>query len=47
MSFSTWTPLSFVAEKLLQWTEDVTSRPKTGSVIKMVTKGGETEIILC
>merc|ERR1712212_135057 len=45
-NFSTWTPLPWVAERLLEWTEDPSSRPKSGSICKIVTKDNQTDITL-
>ena len=43
--FSTWTSLDFVAELLFKWSSDTGSRPKTGSLVQLVTKNGETSLI--
>ncbi|XP_062566586.1 dihydropteridine reductase-like [Saccostrea cucullata] len=42
--FSTWTPLAFVAELFIKWTSDSSSRPENGSLVKLVTKEGNTEL---
>ncbi|CAD5216323.1 unnamed protein product [Bursaphelenchus xylophilus] len=41
---STWTPLTFIAETFLQYLTNETSRPISGSLLQLVTKGGETSI---
>lgn len=43
--FSSWTPLEHVSEEILKWV-DGAERPKSGSLIKLVTKNGKTEFIL-
>lgn len=40
---STWTPLDFVSGLMVQWTEGV-DRPKSGSLVKLVTKDGNTNL---
>ncbi|KAF2903500.1 hypothetical protein ILUMI_02690 [Ignelater luminosus] len=42
--FSTWTPLEFVAELFLKWTLNK-ERPANGSLLQLVTKNNETEVI--
>ena len=42
--FSKWTPLSFVASTLYSWIYENDKRPETGSLIKLNTKNGETEL---
>jgi len=46
--FSTWTPLKFVAETLYKWTypgnDDGKERPVSGSLMKLITKDGLTEL---
>eukprot|EP00092_Neocalanus_flemingeri_P023159 GFUD01025112.1.p1 GENE.GFUD01025112.1~~GFUD01025112.1.p1 ORF type:complete len:234 (+),score=98.60 GFUD01025112.1:178-879(+) len=41
---TTWTPLEFVSSLLLQWAvgED---RPESGSLVKLVTEGGNTSLV--
>jgi len=42
---STWTPLSFVAELLEKWlTGD--QKPKSGSLVQLLTKGGITDLVV-
>ncbi|XP_077544299.1 dihydropteridine reductase [Haemaphysalis longicornis] len=41
--FSSWTPLSFVAELFFKWTTGQ-ERPASGSLMKLVTQGGKTEV---
>lgn len=42
--FSSWTPLDFVAELFFKWTTG-SDRPKTGSLLKVVTQGGKTDVL--
>jgi len=42
--FSTWTPLSYVAELFLSWTKNQ-DRPKNGSLLQLVTKNSETSLV--
>uniref|UniRef100_A0A915CL10 Dihydropteridine reductase n=1 Tax=Ditylenchus dipsaci TaxID=166011 RepID=A0A915CL10_9BILA len=43
--FSTWTPLSFIAEHLYEWAfGSKETRPKTGSLLKLTTVNGKTEL---
>uniref|UniRef100_A0A7E4VNI5 Dihydropteridine reductase n=1 Tax=Panagrellus redivivus TaxID=6233 RepID=A0A7E4VNI5_PANRE len=42
--FSSWTPLTFVADLLHSWTTDAAKRPNSGSLVKLVTTGGETTL---
>ncbi|VDL78163.1 unnamed protein product [Nippostrongylus brasiliensis] len=39
---STWTPLSWIAEKLHEWTVDASKRPQSGSLLRLKTVGGQT-----
>ncbi|CAF2976122.1 unnamed protein product [Rotaria socialis] len=41
---STWTPLEYIAELFYKWIEDPSSRPTNGSVVKLTTTGGNTEL---
>lgn len=41
--FSTWTPLSYVAELFTKWTEDPSTRHPNGALIKILTKDNKTE----
>ncbi|CAF0814985.1 unnamed protein product [Adineta ricciae] len=41
---STWTPLEYIAELFHKWINDPSSRPTNGSVVKLTTKGGNTEL---
>nr|CAD2174404.1 unnamed protein product [Meloidogyne enterolobii] len=44
---STWTPLSFIAEKLFGWIfepEKCGDLPKAGALLELITKDGKTEI---
>lgn len=40
--FGSWTPLDFVAETFLKWTTGV-DRPASGSLVQLMTSGGQTE----
>lgn len=42
--FSSWTPLSFISETLLTWTKESSSRPSSGSLLKITTANGESTI---
>jgi len=42
--FGTWTPLTEVAGLFLKWTQ-AQERPKTGSLLQLITKNGVTELI--
>lgn len=41
---STWTPLEYIADLFHKWTVDPSSRPKGGSVVKLTTTNGNTEL---
>jgi len=41
---SKWTPLQFIAELLLKWSEGI-ERPTNGSLVQLVTTGGETQLV--
>eukprot|EP00099_Drosophila_melanogaster_P000115 NP_001014579.1 dihydropteridine reductase, isoform B [Drosophila melanogaster] len=42
--FGTWTPLTEVAGLFLKWTQDQ-ERPKTGSLLQLITTNGITQLI--
>ncbi|XP_003738718.1 dihydropteridine reductase [Galendromus occidentalis] len=43
---TTWTPLEYVADVFLRWTDDVSKRPVNGSLVQLVTeKGITTEVV--
>lgn len=42
--FSTWTPLSEVAELFLKWTK-CDDRPKSGSLLQLITKDSRTNLV--
>lgn len=42
--FTTWTPLTFVAETLLNWTKGE-KRPSNGSLLQLVTKNSVTSLV--
>ena len=41
---TTWTSLEFVSELMFKWSSDQ-ERPANGSLVKLVTKDGNTELI--
>jgi len=41
---STWTPLDFVSSMIIRWTNSE-DRPPNGSLVKLVTEGGQTKIV--
>uniref|UniRef100_A0A0K0DDZ8 Dihydropteridine reductase n=1 Tax=Angiostrongylus cantonensis TaxID=6313 RepID=A0A0K0DDZ8_ANGCA len=41
---STWTPMPWIAEHLMEWTMDSTKRPASGSLLQLKTTGGTTVI---
>ena len=43
--FSTWTPLSFIAETLHKWITQPSERPESGALLKLTTLGGQTNIL--
>jgi len=43
--FSTWTPLDFVAETFVKWTNGE-QRPQTGSLVRLVTKESKTDLVV-
>lgn len=42
---STWTSLDFVADLLFEWATKSEGRPDSGSLVQLVTKGGETSLV--
>lgn len=44
--FSTWTTLDFVAELFNTWLTESSSRPASGSLVKMITKDNKTELVM-
>merc|ERR1712113_1039892 len=42
--FGTWTPREFISEMVLGWMKDVSSRPETGSLVKLVTNDYKTNV---
>ncbi|XP_070540027.1 dihydropteridine reductase-like [Ptychodera flava] len=42
--FSTWTPLEFVADLFFKWATNE-DRPKSGSLMQLITKDGQTELV--
>lgn len=43
--FGSWTSLEFVAKLLHGWSDGGSERPKSGSLIQLITKGGETQLV--
>lgn len=43
--FSTWTPLTYVAEMFMKWSKGQ-DRPKSGSLLALVTKNNETQLVI-
>jgi len=43
---TTWTPLSFVADLLMKWTSNEQDRPKNGSLVQLITKDSQTELVI-
>lgn len=43
---STWTPLTFVADLFLKWSTSKQERPTNGSLVQLVTKNSETELLI-
>ena len=41
---SKWTPLQFISDLLFKWSEGV-ERPTNGSLVQLVTTGGETQLV--
>ncbi|KAL0482941.1 dihydropteridine reductase QDPR [Acrasis kona] len=39
----TWTPLNDLSNKVFDWSSQTTSRPKSGSLVKIVTNNKKTE----
>ncbi|XP_077136124.1 dihydropteridine reductase [Ranitomeya variabilis] len=42
--FTSWTSLDFIAETFFKWTAG-TNRPKSGSLIQVITEKGKTELV--
>ena len=45
-NFDSWTPLSFVSNLLVDWSEgdDV---PRNGALVKLKTENAKTELVFC
>ena len=41
-----WTPLTFISDLLFDWSTNSDSRPKNGSLVKLVTNEGNTNLIM-
>lgn len=41
---STWTPLNFVADLFHKWSTEPTARPKSGSLVQLITEKGDTSL---
>jgi len=44
--YSTWTPLEFVADQLLEWASRKDERPAHGSLVELITKDGKTDLVI-
>jgi len=44
--FGTWTPLEFVAKQLFEWADEKEKRPATGSLVELITKNGQTDLVI-
>lgn len=42
--FSSWTPLNFVADLFFKWSTDAEKRPKSGSLVQLLTENGNTSL---
>jgi len=42
---TTWTPLEWVAQRLFGWVSEGQSRPKSGSLLRVVTEHSQTELL--
>jgi len=42
--FSTWTSLDFVTELFFKWSSDGTTRPKSGSLVQLLTANHQTTL---
>ena len=42
--FSSWTSLEYVAQLMHNWASNGEARPKSGSLVQLHTKGGQTEL---
>lgn len=43
--FSTWTPVEFIADTFVNWTNG-NERPKNGSLVRLVTKDYKTDLVV-
>ena len=43
---SKWTPLKEITELLMKWTTSIESRPKSGSLVQLVTNDSKTDLII-
>jgi len=43
---SKWTPLEFAAELMWKWADNSDNRPKTGTLVALVTNDGQTELVV-
>jgi len=41
---STWTPLEFVSDLMVNWTLEYEGRPESGSLVRLITKEGQTQL---
>ena len=42
--FSSWTPMTYVAHLFQSWMKNCEDRPKSGSLLQLLTKSGETTV---
>lgn len=42
--FSTWTPLDYVAQLFYKWSTNVVARPKSGSLVQLLTENSQTTL---
>uniref|UniRef100_A0A914RDZ8 Uncharacterized protein n=1 Tax=Parascaris equorum TaxID=6256 RepID=A0A914RDZ8_PAREQ len=45
--FSSWTPLTYISELLHEWTVNASSRPASGSLVKLITRDGHSSTSIC
>lgn len=43
-NFNEWTPLTFVADLFIKWTTSPQERPKSGSLVQLLTENGITTL---
>uniref|UniRef100_A0A0M3I314 Dihydropteridine reductase n=2 Tax=Ascaris TaxID=6251 RepID=A0A0M3I314_ASCLU len=45
--FSSWTSLTYISELLHEWTVNASSRPASGSLVKLITHDGHSSTSIC